>query len=113
MSRKQENYLEVVPLRREDIKWTEEESGIITLEIENKGIVNKIAQKLLKKPPISYVHLDKFGSFVWKSIDGEKDVYKIADEVENEFGEEAHPLYERLVKYFSILESYGFVKRKQ
>ena len=30
-----------------------------TLEIENKGIVNKICQKLFKKPKISYVHLDK------------------------------------------------------
>ncbi len=113
MNKKKENYLEVVIVRRADIKWSADSEGIITLEIENKGIFNKIAQKLFKKPPISYVHLDKFGSFVWQRIDGKKDVYAIAAEVENEFGEEANPLYERIVKYFNILESYGFVEHSR
>ena len=111
MNKKKENYLNVIPIRRADIKWSEDKEGIITLIIENKGIFNKIAQKLFKKPPISYVHLDKFGSFVWQRIDGKKDVYQIAAEVLDEFGEEANPLYGRIVKYFNILESYGFVER--
>lgn len=113
MNNKKENYLDVIPVCNPDIKWSEDGEGIITLEIENKGIFNRIAQKLFKKPPVSYVHLDRFGSFVWKRIDGKKDVYKIAAEVENEFGEEANPLYERIVKYFNILESYGFVVKKK
>ena len=31
-----------------------------------------MAQKLLKKPKISYIHLDERGSFIWLKIDGEK-----------------------------------------
>lgn len=108
--KKEENYLEKVPVRG-DFKWTTED-GIITLEIENKGVFNKIAQKLFKKPKISYVHLDKMGSFIWPQIDGEKSILDISESVDKEFGEEAKPLYERLAKYFQILSSYGFVTFK-
>ena len=78
-------------------------------EMENKGIANRIAQKLFKKPKISYVHLDKMGSFVWSLIDGEKSIVELGEAVEEKFGEEAHPLYERLAKYFQILDSYHFI----
>ena len=44
------NYLDKIPVRNESIKWTTNEEGIITLEIENKGIFNRLAQKFLKKP---------------------------------------------------------------
>ncbi len=110
--KKQENYLEKIP-QKGDFKWTSDADGIVTLEIENKGIVNKICQKLFKKPKISYVHLDKMGSFVWPIIDGEKSILEIAEAVDKEFGEEAKPLYERLAKYFQILSSYGFVTFKE
>ena len=81
----------------------------VTLEIENKGVWNTIFQKLLKKPRISYIHLDEIGSFVWPLIDGEKTITEIGKAVENRFGDKANPLYERLVKYFRILESYHFI----
>ena len=100
------NYLEGIPLRNPDLKWSEKD-GLVTLEIENKGVANRIAQKLFKKPKTSYIHLDEFGSFVWQQIDGEKDITHIGEAVEAKFGEKAHPLYERLVKYFEILRDYA------
>ncbi len=106
-----ENYLEKIPVRA-DLKWTTDDEGKVTLEIENKGFFNKLAQKFFKKPKISYVHLDETGSFVWPVIDGEKDIIEIGKLVEEKFGEKANPLYERLAQYFRILESYGFVKFK-
>lgn len=106
--KKEENYLERIPKKSEGIVWSEE-NGIVTLEIENKGVMNRIMQKLLKKPKVSYVHLDEMGSFVWPIIDGEADIIKIGEEVKNHFGEKAEPLYERLSSYFRILESYGFI----
>ena len=104
-----ENFLERIPKINEQIGWNTDDKGTVTLEIENKGVFNKIAQKLFKKPKISYVHLDENGSFIWTIIDGEKSLIDIGKEVEEHFGEKAHPLYERLAKYFQILESYGFV----
>ena len=109
-AKKSENYLERKPLRKESIGWKTEENGFVTLEIENKGVFNRIAQKLFKKPKISYVHLDEMGSFVWPIMDGQKDITEIGKAVDGHFGEEAHPLYERLAKYFQILDSYGFIE---
>ena len=103
-----ENFLERRPVRNSLIKWTHTD-GKVTLEIENKGIFNKIAQKLFGKPPITYIHLDNTGSFVWPLIDGQKDIIEIGKLVKEEFGDEAEPLYERLAKFFQILESYKFI----
>ncbi len=109
---KKENYLEKIPVRNDSLGWKADDEGVVTLEITNKGFFNKIAQRFFKKPKISYVHLDETGSFVWPLIDGEKDILKIGEEVEAHFGEKANPLYERLAKFFQILESYGFIKFK-
>lgn len=109
---KKENYLERIPLQSDKLNWSEDGKGIVTLEIENKGFINRVFQKLLKKPKISYIHLDELGSFVWKKIDGKKSVLEIGKEVEEKFSDKANPLYERLSGYFGILESYGFVNFK-
>ncbi len=105
----EENYLERIPKRNEEIAWSADADGIVTLEIKNTGFMNKIAQKLFHKPPVSYVHLDENGSFVWQIIDGEHSIIEIGKDVEAKFGERANPLYERLAKYFQILESYKFI----
>ena len=112
MKKLNENYLDKIPVRNKAIRYTEDDAGVITLEIDNKGVFNLIAQKLFKKPKVSYVHLDEMGSFIWRIIDGESNVTKLGKKVETQFGEKANPLYERLSKYISILESYGFVKTK-
>ena len=106
---KQENYLEKIPVRANHITWSENE-GIVTLEIENKGFFNRLAQKFFKKPKISYIHLDELGSFIWQLLDGERSLVEIGMLVEEKFGEKANPLYERLGKYISILQSYGFLE---
>ena len=104
-----DNFLEKKPQRNPDINWSEKD-GQVTLEIENKGIFNRLAQKLLKKPKISYIHLDETGSFIWPLIDGETDIIALGEKLKEHFGDKAEPLYERLSKYIKILESYGFVK---
>lgn len=108
-----ENYLEKRPMRPEGLRWTQDENGIVTLEKDNTGVVNRIAQVLFRKPKVSYIHLEKTGSFLWPLLDGEKDLAALGELVDEKFGEEAHPLYERLVKYFQILDSYGFVTWKE
>lgn len=107
-----ENYLKRIPVKSEKLGWKKDENGIVTLEIENTGVFNRIFQKLLKKPKISYIHLDETGSFIWPLIDGEKDIIALGEYMEKEFGEKAQPLYERLAKFFQILESYNFITWK-
>ena len=112
-AKKNENYLERIPKRPDKIKWSTDEEGIVTLDIENTGFFNLVAQKFFKKPKVSYVHLDKMGSFIWPLLDGEKDIVALGVLVKEHFGEEAEPLYERLAKYFQILDSYSFVEWKE
>lgn len=109
----EKNYLDLVPVRKADIDWSGDDNGLVTLQIKNKGVFNLVAQKLFKKPPITYIHLDENGSFVWPLIDGERDVNAIGKLVDEHFGEKAHPLYERLVQFFRILENYKFITFKE
>lgn len=104
-----ENYLLRVPSRKSSIRWECDDDGAVTLMIENTGWANKLAQKLLLRPKHSQVHLDKFGSFVWQTMDGVMDITAIGKLVEAEFGDDAKPLYERLARYFQILDSYHFI----
>lgn len=112
MAKKQknsENYLLRVPAHPAGLEWKADEDGMVTLYVENKGLMNKIAQKLFKKPKISQVHLDEIGSYVWQIIDGEKNLIDLGVPFEEHFGEKVAPTYERLAQFFQILDSYGFV----
>lgn len=109
---RKENYLERIPVRKEDLRWETDEKGMVTLYVHNTGLMKKITQKLFKKPEYTQVHLDENGSFVWPLVDGEKNIIELGVEVKERFGEKAEPLYPRLAKFFQILESYGFVSFK-
>lgn len=109
---KEENYLEKKPICKNSLNWSKDENGNVTLEMENKGVANRIMQKLIKKPKTSYIHLDEMGSFIWPLMDGEKDILEIGKFVEEHFGEKANPLYERLSQYFKTLEKYNFIEYK-
>lgn len=110
MKNNQENYLEKKPIKKHGLKWSKGEKGEVILEIENKGLANKIAQMLLKKPKVSHIHLDDLGSFAWILADGEKSLLEIGEEVHLRFEEKAEPLYERLAGFFAVLERNGFIE---
>lgn len=106
-----ENYLDFIFYKNEDIIYSKDDNGNVTIDIINKGLFNLIARKLFNRPKITHIHLDDMGSFIWSYIDGKNTVYDIGKKVGEHFGESAEPLYERLVMYVRMLESYGFVER--
>ena len=107
---KTENYLDYIPVISDKHRWESDEKGNVTIFIENKGVFNRLAQLILKKPKVSQVHLERLGSFIFPLIDGKKSVYDIGQKVKAQFGEEAEPLYPRLTKYIKMLHDYGFVE---
>ena len=107
-----ENFLLRIPLRKEGLSWSADEKGIVTLEIENKGFYNRLFQKLLKKPKITYIHLDEMGSFIWPLFSPDKDIVALGKDVSEKFGDKAEPLYERLSEYIKRLASYSFIMYK-
>ena len=109
---KSDNFLNFVPSKSQKYKW-DDQDGNVTIYVENRGFFNFLAQKLLKKPRVSQIHLEEMGSFIWPLIDGKKNIYDIGQLVSKHFGDKAEPLYPRLVKYFKMLKDYDFVELKK
>lgn len=103
------NYLDLVPIKNKEINYEEDSIGNIVLEVERNGIFDKIAQNIFKVPKKSYIKLDKHASFIWKCIDDNKSVYEISQYVKNKFGNDAEPLFERLISFINILDSNKFI----
>ena len=109
------NYLDYVPDCNPEYTWDADKKGLVTVHVVNKGFYNFLAQKLFKRPRVSHIKLDEYGSFVWQQMDGVKTIYDISELVRSKFGKEAEPVLERLVKYFQILyqnKFIGYVKEK-
>lgn len=104
-----ENYLDKIPVRSELLSWTYDDKGIVTIDIENKGLTNRIFQRLINKPEVTHIHLDEVGSFIWIMIDGKQKISDFAPAVEKSFGEKIKPTYQRLARFFEILKSYNFI----
>ena len=59
------NYLDYVPMHNEDkYPFQTDDNGAVTIMVENKGVFNKIAQVVFRKPRISKIHLDEMGNFI-------------------------------------------------
>lgn len=115
MAKKQknkQNYLDFVPVMNPDFSWKTDEEGIVTVTVIRKGIFDKIAQTIFRRPKSSQIRLDELGSFIWQKIDGERTIYDISIFVKEEFGEKAEPLLKRLIQFFEILKDNHFVSFK-
>ena len=110
MARKsKKNYLDCVPVISKENSWSEE-NGVVTVHMEHKGVYHWIAQRLFGRPRVSHIALDEMGSFIFPLLDGTRDVGEIALLVKEEFGENAEPLYDRLVQYMKILHNNRFIR---
>ncbi len=113
MKRNNDNYLDYIPIKNQKYDWWQAENGDITIFVENRGVFHWFAQKLLKKPRISQIHLEEFGSFLWVRTDGKQSIFELGEMVYEAFGENVEPLYPRLIQYMKNLEEYGFVNMKK
>lgn len=104
------NLLDLIPCCSKKHRYEVDREGKVTVFVENKGFFNFAAQKLLKKPRFSQIHLEELGSFIWQNIDGKKNVKEIADLLHEKFGKKAEPLYPRISVYIKILQNYGFIE---
>lgn len=109
--RSKDNFLDYVFERPEGLVFCCSDDGVVTVDMENKGFTNKIAQKFFKRPEVSHIKLEDMGSFIFLCVDGKRSVYDIGQLVKEKYGDEAEPLYERLSVYMKKLEEVGFVKR--
>ena len=66
--KKKKNYLDYVPVCAPGYNWKLNEKKQVEIEVQNKGFYNWLAQKFFKRPKVSYISLDEYGSFVWQKI---------------------------------------------
>ena len=103
------NYLDLVPVMNQKNSWEQDAKGIVTIHMVHRGFYAAIAQKFFHTPRVSHIRLDAYGSFLWKEIDGTKSVGDLALGMKAQFGAQAEPLYDRLVKYMQILRNNRFI----
>ncbi len=104
------NYLDLIPFKNESLSWSYDDNKAV-VDIENKSLYNKIAQVLFKKPRISHISLDKYGTVVWESIDGKNSISDIIHIMEESFPEERERMLDRVVTFAAILERNGFIHK--
>ena len=109
MAKKNNNYLDFIPIMNPKNDWSQDEQGIVTIHMVHRGFYAAIAQRFFHTPRVSHIKLDEYGSFLWKEIDGQRSVGQLAQRMKEQFGPEAEPLYNRLVKYMQILHNNHFI----
>ena len=105
--KKQDNFLEDLPVISDGVGW-DIQDGRITIHMTHRGFCAAV-RKLFRRPGVSHIRLDTLGSFVFLWMDGRHTVADIAQQVRAEFGQEAEPLYARLIRYLCILQRNGFI----
>lgn len=107
-----QNYLNYIPVISPQNSWDVEEDRV-TVHMVHRGFYAWIAQKVFRRPRVSHIYLGEQGSFVFRQIDGHRTVGDIALLVKAEWGDQAEPLYPRLVKYMQMLRSNRFIFLKE
>ena len=108
-NKKNNNYLDFVPVINPQNQWSEDEAGVVTVHMVHRGFYAAIAQKFFHTPRVSHIRLDEYGSFLWKELDGRRTVGELAQRMKAQFGDGAEPLYDRLVRYMQILRNNKFI----
>ena len=80
------NYLDLIPVKAEGLKWHKDFRDRVILEVKNEGFFNGIAQKVFNRPEVTKIHLDVHGSYLWPFIDGERTVMDLAALEKERFG---------------------------
>ena len=86
---------------------------MVEIDMENTGFYHFIAQKFFRKPRISHISLDQYGSVVWQSIDGHNTVMDVIRIMEKEFPAETDRMLDRVVTYMATLQRNGFISMKE
>lgn len=106
---KKQNYMDLIFLPNPAYPWKEDENGMVVIDIEHKGFFFVITQKLLKKPRVSHITLDAYGTKLWKSLDGRRNVYDVVLYMEEQFPQEKEQMINRVVTFLHTLQKNHFI----
>lgn len=106
------NYMDIILIPNPNQKWSEQENGIVVIDMENKGFYHRIAQKFFHRPRVSHIALDAYGTKVWKALDGEKSVFDVVNYMKEAFPDEESRMLDRVVTFLHTLQKNHFIITK-
>ncbi len=97
--------LNLVFKKSENIEYEVSSDGIVTiLEKQDHKVQNFFRKLKFKIPMYKKMELDEYGSFIFLQIDGKKNVEELGIKLEEKYGEESHPLYERILLFLNHID---------
>lgn len=103
------NYMDTVMYCNPLYKWSENENGLVVIDVLNTGLHHKIAQKFFHKPETSHISLDKYGSVLWKSINDKNSVYDILNIMSDTFPDEKEDMLKRVIAFMQTLQANKYI----
>lgn len=101
-----EEVLSLVYKVSDTLEYEVDEENIVTiLEKQDHKIQNFFRKLKFKIPQYKKISLDEYGSWVFLQINGNNSVKYIGESLEAKYGEEAHPLYERLLLFLNHIDT--------
>lgn len=89
----------------DNLEYVVNNDGIVTISEKQDHWIQNLFRKLrIRIPNYKNIELDEYGSYVFLQIDGIRSVKEIGQYLENEFGENVNPLYERLLMFLNHIE---------
>lgn len=101
--------LSVVPIKNPEVSWEENKAGWVRIKSERNDLFYSTIKKLTGRVRIDRIPLDRYGSFIWRNIDGKHTIGEIKDLLQEQEDEEIECLEERVLRYFEELKKHQFV----
>ncbi|MDR0880592.1 MAG: PqqD family protein [Clostridioides sp.] len=100
-----EDILSIVYKIVDDLEYDVAEDGIVTVMKRQDHWVQNLFRKFhFRIPEITRISMDEYGSFLFNRIDGKRTVKELGELMYEEFGEDANPLYERILVFLNHID---------
>lgn len=107
--KKRQNTLDVICIPDPGRPWTEEKDGRIVVVMVHRGFFHWMARRFFRRPDVSYIALDDYGSTLWKELDGKQTVCDIITKMKQYFPAEQSQMQERVVAFMDTLARNHFI----
>ncbi|MDW8800272.1 PqqD family protein [Clostridium sp. A1-XYC3] len=105
MPNSNEEVLNIIFKISDNLEYEVDKDNIVTiLEKQDHKVQNFFRKLKFRIPEYKKITLDEYGSYVFLQIDGKKTIKDIGESLEAKYGEEANPLYERLLLFLNHID---------
>lgn len=101
----QNNPLDMVFAVNTTLDYEIDDRLIVTVRLRQDHWIQRLGRKLrIRIPEYRRISMDEYCSFVFQCIDEKRTVKEIGELMLDKFGEQANPLYERLLVFLNHIE---------